>query len=148
MHEVSFEEALDMIRAKDPRYARDAYLFIKDALDHTQKVIGKKNRGRVRHVTGQELLEGIREYALNQYGPMAMMLFLEWGIKDCRDFGEMVFNMVDIGWLAKTETDSRADFEAGYNFFDAFQKPYLPSDRLAKKGQSQAVPEPTTEKGL
>src|SRR5437868_14060167 len=114
MQEISFEKVLDLIRAKDPRYAREAYLFVKEALDHTQKGISIKNRGQVRHVTGQELLAGIREFALVQYGPMTMMLFEEWGIHHSRDFGEIVFNMVDIGWLAKTDEDSRADFARGY----------------------------------
>ena len=71
MHEVSFEEALAKIQAKDPRYQRDAYLFVREALDHTQKTIAKDPRGRIRHVTGQELLAGIREFALEQFGPMA-----------------------------------------------------------------------------
>jgi uncharacterized repeat protein (TIGR04138 family) len=147
MHEVSFEEALDSIQAKDPRYAREAYLFIKEALDHTQKAIGKKNRGRVRHVSGQELLEGIREFALSQYGPMAMMLLTEWGVKDCSDFGHMVFNMVEIGWLAKTEKDSKADFEGGYDFFEAFRKPYVPTAKLVET-QNTPVTQQTTKAGL
>jgi uncharacterized repeat protein (TIGR04138 family) len=112
MHEVSFEEALDLIRDKDHRYAREAYLFVREALDHTQKKIAKESRGRIRHVTGQELLAGIRDFALLQFGPMAMFVLEEWGIHACGDFGEIVFNMVDIGLLAKTEKDSRADFRA------------------------------------
>ena len=128
MHEVSFEEALDLIRAKDPRYQREAYHFVKEALDHTQKSIGRQHRGR-KHVTGQELLAGIRDYALAQYGPMTMMLLDEWGVHNCRDFGELVFNMVEIGWLAKTEEDSRADFEGGYDFTEAFRKPFLPAGK-------------------
>ena len=128
MHEVSFEEALDLIRAKDPRYQREAYHFVKEALDHTQKSIGRQHRGR-KHVTGQELLAGIREYALAQYGPMTMMLLDEWGVHSCRDFGEIVFNMVEIGLLAKTENDSREDFKNGYSFEDAFRKPFLPESK-------------------
>jgi uncharacterized repeat protein (TIGR04138 family) len=127
MQEVTFEEALEVIRAKDPRYAREAYLFLKEALDYTQKSIGKQNRGRIRHVTGQELLAGIREFALAQYGPMALMLLAEWGVRSCTDFGEIVFNMIEVGWLAKTDKDSRTDFEGGYDFSEAFQKPFLPS---------------------
>jgi uncharacterized repeat protein (TIGR04138 family) len=137
MHELSFDEALDLIFAKDTRFKRDGYLFVKDALNHTQKAIGKKNRGQVRHVTGQELLEGIREYALSQYGPMTTMLLREWGIKECRDFGEMVFNMVEVGWLAKTETDSLEDFDGGYNFSEAFQRPFLPA---AKQAENEGSP--------
>jgi len=143
MHEVSFDEALNSIFTKDARFAREGYLFVKDALNHTQKAIGKKKRGDVRHhVTGQELLAGIRDFALEQYGPMAAMLLHEWGIKNCRDFGEMVFNMVEAGWLAKTETDSIADFEGGYDFQEAFQRPFLPAN---KRGENETfrVPQPT-----
>ena len=138
MHEVTFDEALNLIQARDPRYRREAYLFVKEALDHTQRMIGKQNRGRVRHVTGQELLVGIRDYALAQYGPMAITLLEEWGIKKCGDFGDIVFNMVDVGWLAKTDTDSRADFEAGYDFNEAFRKPFLPQNRITK---AETVPQ-------
>ncbi len=129
MHEVSFEEALDLIRAKDPRFQREAYHFVKDALNYTQRSIGRQRRAR-KHVTGQELLDGIRAFALEKYGPMTVMLLDEWGVHNCRDFGEIVFNMVEIGWLAKTEDDSRADFEGGYDFFEAFRKPFLPASKL------------------
>jgi uncharacterized repeat protein (TIGR04138 family) len=132
MHEITFEEALNLIEAKDSRYRREAYLFVKEALDHTQKIIGKQNRGRLRHVTGQELLAGIREFALAQYGPMALMLLEEWGIRKCSDFGDLVFNMIDAGWLAKTEKDSRADFEPGYDFTEAFRDPFLPTSKIAR----------------
>jgi uncharacterized repeat protein (TIGR04138 family) len=132
MHEVSFEEALELIRAKDPRYARDAYQFVREALDYTQKTIGRENRGRIRHVSGQELLEGIRGFALAQYGPMAMTVLEEWGIRDCHDFGEIVFNMVENGLLAKTDKDNRADFDGGYDFYEAFRRPFLPSSQQTK----------------
>ncbi|HEX5221654.1 MAG TPA: Minf_1886 family protein [Verrucomicrobiae bacterium] len=129
MQELTFESTLALILAKDSRYHRDAYLFVKDALDHTQKIVVKESREQLRHVTGQELLEGIRSYALNQFGPMAEMVFAEWGVNRCEDFGEIVFNMVEIGLLGKTEEDSREDFQNGYSFHDAFRKPFLPSTR-------------------
>jgi uncharacterized repeat protein (TIGR04138 family) len=127
MHEISFEDALKKIALKDPRYHREAYLFAREALEYTQKTIGKDTRGRIRHVTGQELLTGIREYALQQFGPMTKTLLEEWGIRCCADFGNIVFNMIEVEWLAKTEKDSRADFLDGYDFEDAFRKPFLPS---------------------
>ena len=139
MQEVSFEEALELIRAKDPRYDRQAYLFVREALDFTQKKISKENRGRIRHVSGQELLEGIRDYALTQFGPMAMMVLQEWGVKACEDFGDIVFNMVVIGLLAKTEKDSRADLGGGYDFYDAFRKPYLPAGKEPKRSSKAAA---------
>ena len=129
MQEVTFEEALEAIVTKDPRYQRDAYLFLREALDYTQKLVGKEDGGKVRHVTGQELLEGIRQFGLEQFGPMTLTVFEEWGVRTCRDFGEIVFNMVEIGLLAKTEKDSRADFQSGYEFEDAFRKPFLPAEK-------------------
>jgi len=139
MQELTFETTLALIVAKDPRYQPDAYLFVKDALDHTQKIVAKESR-EVRHVTGQELLEGIRGYALTQFGPMADLVFAEWGVQRCEDFGEIVFNMVEIGLLGKTEEDSRADFQNSYSFHDAFRKPFLPADKLrAAKAATKAT---------
>jgi uncharacterized repeat protein (TIGR04138 family) len=129
MQELTFDSTLALILARDSRYQRDAYLFVKDALDHTQKLVARESR-EVRHVTGQELLEGIRGYALTQFGPMADTVFAEWGLLRCEDFGEVVFNMVDIGLLGKTDQDSREDFQNGYTFHDAFRKPFLPADKL------------------
>jgi uncharacterized repeat protein (TIGR04138 family) len=133
MHEASFDEPLELIRAKDPRYTREAYQFVREALDYTQKGIGRENRGRIRHISGQELLGGIRDLALAQFGPMAMTVLEEWGVRNCQDFGEIVFNMVDIGLLAKTEKDTRADFAGGYDFAEAFRRPFLPPSQQAKR---------------
>jgi uncharacterized repeat protein (TIGR04138 family) len=96
MHEVMFEEALDLIQAKDPRYHRDAYRFVREALDHTQ-TLGRATRKHGNHVRGPELLAGIRDYAMQQFGPMAMLVLEHWGIRNCQDFGEIVFNMVESG---------------------------------------------------
>jgi len=130
MQEVNFDEALEQILAKDARYHREAYLFVREALDYTQKLICKQAQGQFRHVSGQELLDGIRPYALAQFGPMVMTVLEEWGVHKCRDFGEIVFNMVEIGLLAKTDKDCREDFDSGYEFNEAFRKPFLPSTRL------------------
>lgn len=128
MQEVNFEAVLEQILEKDNRFHRDAYLFVREALDFTQKLI-KENRGQVRHVSGQELLEGIRQFALQQFGPMTLTVLEEWGVKNCRHIGDIVFNMVEIGLLAKTEKDSRDDFQTGYDFADAFRKPFLPPSK-------------------
>jgi uncharacterized repeat protein (TIGR04138 family) len=129
MQEINFDEAVDSIIAKDARFARDAYTFVREALDFTQKLAGKETRGAIRHVSGQELLDGIRKFALGQFGPMAATVFEDWGVKSCRDFGEIVFNMVEIGLLAKTDKDTRDDFQNGYDFTDAFRKPFWPQNR-------------------
>ena len=140
MQEASFEEGLEQILAKDSRYHRDAYLFVREALDYTQKSIVKEHRGQMRHITGQELLGGLGQYALHQYGPMTSTLLEEWGIRTCGHFGEIVFNMVETGLLAKTEKDTRDDFQTGYDFVDAFQKPYWPQAKLASKIQTAINP--------
>jgi uncharacterized repeat protein (TIGR04138 family) len=142
MHQITFEEALELIRAKDPRYSREAYLFIREALDFTQKSIARRLRGRLRHVSGQELLGGIRDYALEQFGPMAITVLAEWGVTRCEDFGEIVFNMVDIGLLAKTTKDSRADFASVYDFDEVFRRPFLPPSK-----QQRTKPAPATSAG-
>jgi uncharacterized repeat protein (TIGR04138 family) len=130
MQEVNFDEMLEKIVERDPRFHRDAYHFLREALEFTQKLISKENRGTVRHVSGQELLDGLRQYALQQFGPMTATVFEEWGVRSCKDFGELVFNMVENGLLAKTETDTRDDFQSGYDFTDAFRKPFWPQSKL------------------
>lgn len=131
MQEISFEAAVEKILARDSRYHRDAYAFVREALDYTQKRVGRANGGKLRHVTGQELLEGIRDFALEQFGPMTLTVFEEWGIRRCSDFGEIVFNLIEAGVFSKTERDSRADFAEGYDFEEAFRKPFLPRRKLA-----------------
>ena len=138
MQQTNFEDVLKPILEKDSRYDRDAYLFLKDALEHTQKVIGRKRR-EVGHITGQELLEGIREYALESFGPMTLSVFEEWGIRSCEDFGNMVFLLVEQNLLRKTEQDSPEDFKNGYSFEEAFRKPFLPSSKPGP--ESPASPE-------
>ncbi len=125
-----FTEVVDLIRKEDPRFERGAYFFIRQALDHTMKgrkvKESEKSEPRNHHVTGQELLEGIREFALEQYGPMSMTLFDHWNVRKCADFGDIVFNLVDYGVLGKTDNDTPEDFENGYDFHEAFSKPFLP----------------------
>ena len=130
MQEINFDEAVELVLAKDSRYPREAYVFVREAQDYTQKLVGKEARGAIRHVSGQELLEGIRKFALNQFGPMTTTVFEEWNIRHCRDIGEIVFNMVESSLLAKTEKDTRTDFQNGYDFTDAFRKPFWPQSKL------------------
>ena len=129
MQEINFDETVELIIARDARYKREAYNFVREALDFTQKLIVKENRGQIRHVSGQELLGGIRQFGLQQFGPMTVTVLAEWGIRNCGDFGEIVFNMVETRLLAKTEHDSREDFQSGYDFTDAFCKPFWPAQK-------------------
>lgn len=139
MQELNFDEVVERIVERDPRYTRDAYGLLREALDFTQQQVHKKSRGKVRHVTGNELLDGIRQYALQQYGPMTITVLEESGIRNTQDIGEVVFNMVENRLLAKTEEDSRADFVNGYDFETAFRKPFLPASKLSPQPRSRGM---------
>jgi len=121
-----FSEVVELIRTEDPRYDKSAYYFVRHGLDHTLKSLKAQAGSASNHVCGQELLLGIRDYALEQYGPMALTLLQNWGIHECDDFGEIVFNLVEFGVLGKTENDRREDFSGGYDFYDAFVVPFIP----------------------
>jgi uncharacterized repeat protein (TIGR04138 family) len=131
MAKISFQQALEQIVVIDPRYSIEAYQFVKEALDFTTKLLKKqaaKNQAP-QHISGQELLEGIRIYTLRQYGPMGKTLLEYWGLRQCEDFGQIVFNLVNLGIFGKTESDSLEDFKRGYDFDEAFVKPFLPEER-------------------
>ena len=141
MQKIGFAEALDSIVASDPRYARAAYVFLRDALDFTTKQQKKIKGSTVRHVAGPELLEGVRQYALKEFGPMVMSVFSFWGIHCCEDIGNMVFNLIGAGIFGKTEEDSIEDFKSVYDFEEAFVRPFAPAKPLPAK-LPPGLPEP------
>jgi uncharacterized repeat protein (TIGR04138 family) len=130
MQKIGFAEALDSIVASDPRYQREAYVFLRDSLDFTTKQQKKAKGTTVRHVSGPELLEGVRQYALKEFGPMVVTVFDSWGIRSCEDIGHMVFNLIGAGIFGKTEEDSIEDFKSVYNFDEAFVKPFAPEKKI------------------
>lgn len=143
MQKLDFPEAVDLILARDARFDRDAYFFLRDALDHTVKLRKKREAEGSGHVTGQQLLEGIRQYALKQYGPMVVTVFSYWGVKQGFDFGEMVYSLIGSGVFGKTDTDSLEDFRGGYTFNDAFVLPFQPAKPPLAKDEGVSSPQPT-----
>ncbi len=132
MQDLDFNEVVDLICKEDPRYDKKAYTFIRQGLDHTVKEIKKRDTAKNRpsqHVTGAELLDGLRLFALDQYGPLTKTVLNSWGIKKCTDFGEIVFNLIEYNVFSKTESDRREDFVDLYSFEDAFVKPFLPVNK-------------------
>jgi uncharacterized repeat protein (TIGR04138 family) len=116
---------------RDPRYAYEAYEFVFEALGHTQKRLGRVPRsdqtaeaGPQHHVTGPELLDGIRDLALREFGLMARTVFRLWGIQGTGDFGEIVFNLVESNLMSKTDSDSRRDFQNVFDFDEALVRGY------------------------
>ena len=126
MSKVPFEQAVSDAVKHDPRYAPDAYHFLRDALDTTMKTMQKARKDAINHVSGAELCEGVREYALQQFGPMVPTIFEAWNIRTTRDIGEMVFNLIHIGAFSRSDSDRVEDFEKVFLFEDAFEKPFLP----------------------
>lgn len=113
----SADELLDAILARDDRYARDAYIFVSEALRYAVERLARSG-----HVSGRELCEGLSEFALRQFGRLARTVLESWGVRRSEDIGEIVFNMVDVGLLRKTDEDSRGDFVSALDFDEAFDR--------------------------
>lgn len=116
---VFADEVLDRLRERYPRYHETAYLFILSALHHVLEQLEEP-----RHITGRELAEGMRDLALRRFGPMARTVLEHWGIERTSDVGEIVFALVDAGVLLKQDDDSPRDFDALYDFEEAFEANY------------------------
>ena len=126
MAKINFAEVVEKICETDLRYSSDAYHFVQEGLNHTLKSLKCGGQHAHRHVSGQELLHGLREFALKEYGPMSKAVLNEWGIKTTDDIGQIVFNLVNSGVLGKNDTDSPSDFKNVFTFDDAFVKPFIP----------------------
>jgi uncharacterized repeat protein (TIGR04138 family) len=119
----------DVVR-RDPRYAYEAYEFVFAALAHTQKRLGRvpppegTTAEQDYHVSCRELLDGVRDLALEQFGLMARTVFRMWGIDRTDDFGEIVFNLIEANLMSKTSRDDRRDFHALYDLDEALVQGY------------------------
>ena len=147
MQKLDFAEAVDRLTETDTRYHRDAFFFLREALDHTVKT-RKRQLGEGGHVSGAQLCEGARQLAIKHFGPMVPTVFAHWGLAKTEDFGEMVWQMIDLGVFGKTDNDSRADFKDVFDFKSAFVEPYLPHvpvKSVIAKADPKADPEATTK---
>jgi uncharacterized repeat protein (TIGR04138 family) len=127
MSGASLKTMINSLISQDSRYGPQAYFFILDSLDFISDDLGKNClTGDERHVSVEELLDGVREFALTQYGPLARIVLEHYGIYSTEDVGEIVFNMVEGGLLNSQETDSRLDFVDVYDFREVFEESYTP----------------------
>jgi uncharacterized repeat protein (TIGR04138 family) len=139
MQKISIEQAIEQLTKTDSRYPKDAYHFVREALDFTIKQQKKKPSGpREHHISGKDLLEGIRVFALKEFGPLAHTVFNYWNFKSTEDIGEVVFNLVSIRVLKTSETDTKEDFRNGYDFKEAFVIPFEPT-KVFKKGNASSI---------
>jgi uncharacterized repeat protein (TIGR04138 family) len=127
------DHPLAEVLRRDRRFHRDAYFFVFEALRFAHEKLGlggmrseDAELGEERHVTGQQLCEAIRQYAVEQYGMLAKNVLNEWGVHTTADFGEIVFNLIDIGQMKKTNTDRREDFENVFDFDDGLSDAFHP----------------------
>jgi uncharacterized repeat protein (TIGR04138 family) len=130
------EERIETVRRRDRRFARNAYYFVLDALDYTMSRLGKDQlTGEDRHVGGRELLHYIQDFAAEQFGPMAPLVFEQWGLRASEHFGEIVFNLIDAELLSRRPSDSRLDFVDGFDFEPTFAERHRRDlDRIAHRG--------------
>ena len=132
---------------RDKRYHLDAYVFVFDALRYAHEQLGLgKSPGSIedtvvageteedRHITGQQLCEAIRQFAFKQYGGLAKSVLNHWGVQSTGDFGEIVFNLISIGQMRKTDSDRREDFDGVFNFDEAFRDAFGPLTSDSGKG--------------
>ncbi len=128
---------LRKLALKDGRYAPEAFEFLYHSLDHAVRLAGREEaEGTARHVTGQELLNGMREYAVDQFGPLAGAVWRAWGIRDTLDWGRIVFLLVDEGMLNRQDSDSIEDFRSGLDFDETFVRAYQPKLEFEKLGEA------------
>lgn len=121
------DDPLRQVWKKDGRYAFEAYQFLFESLDQAVHLTGREaEETPKRHVSGQELLEGMRQYASRLFGPLAGRVWQSWGVKSTLDWGHIVFSLVESQLLSRQETDSIDDFKNGYEFQAAFVDTYKP----------------------
>ena len=99
MAHLTMDQAIAKLREENPRYAAAAYHFIRRALDFSLRKLKRQDADRPAHVSGKELLEGFRDLALEEYGPLAKTVLEDWGITKCSEVGEIVFQLVGMGVL-------------------------------------------------
>lgn len=105
----SFEEAVKELTLKYPQYAADAYEFMRAGLDYTVNL--RKGAQANKHLTAVELYTGACNYALEEYGPLAHKVLQFWGIHSSRDFGCIVYNLIEVGIFGKQKDDRQEEFE-------------------------------------
>ena len=125
-------EKIVQLLEEDPRYKLEAYRFVREALSYAHDVMklgrpapsGEEGASKECHLTGQQLCEASRRYALDQYGMIAPLVLRNWGIQSTSDLGEIVYNMIRIDLMRKSPSDRREDFNDVFDFDRAFNEPF------------------------
>lgn len=131
MQPTQFTDAVEAINSKQESFDPGAYYFLKDALDFTVRRVMESNDGKHRHVAASELLIGFRDFAIQEFGPMASTMMTEWGVTTCNDIGAMVFELIEEGVFGKQDSDTREDFSEIFPLIESLEAPFSPSKQLA-----------------
>jgi len=124
---LSLEDKLEEIAVQDGRFHASAYRFIFDSLDYILVHMGRYNRPiGDRHISVDQLLDGLKAYAIEQFGPLSRLVLESWGVYRTEDIGEIVFNLVEGGLLNKQDCDLKEDFTDGFDFRKEFEENYIP----------------------
>jgi uncharacterized repeat protein (TIGR04138 family) len=113
------DELFSTLRARNPRYQEEAYVFVLSALNYVIERLPQPL-----HITGGEMAGGVRDLALDRFGPMARTVLEHWGIEQTADVGAIVFALVESGVLIKQDEDSPDDFIDVFDFDEAFESQY------------------------
>ncbi len=120
-------DPLRQLALRDGRYSPEAFRFLFESLDHAVRLAGKEAaEGPERHVTGQEVLAGMRAQASEVFGPLAAHVWRSWGVRETIDWGRIVFLLVEDGMLKRQDGDDVEDFRDGFDFDAAFEADYDP----------------------
>lgn len=124
------------------RYPIEAFLFVQEGLKFAvDRTHGPANETpSIRHISGQELSEGLREFSLQRWGRLSRTVLRQWGISSTFDFGRIVFGMIANGMMQKTEEDSIEDFKDVYDFKAAFEADYRIPSELTQKTRIEGRP--------
>lgn len=120
------KKTLEEIARDDGRYDARALKFVFEGLAATIDKLRQQEdpEAAPRHITGQELAWGLAEAAQKRWGRLAAMVLGYWGVYTTRDFGEIVYLMIDSGWMTSQETDTIEDFDDVFDFAEVFEKHY------------------------
>ncbi len=108
---------------RDGRYAREAYSFTLEAFEYTMQ--RRRAMGQLGHITGGQLCQGIKEYAESAFGYLTKTVFSQWGLRSTRDFGEIVFALIEAELLSKRESDRVEDFDRAFEFDEVFERQFI-----------------------
>ena len=126
--EPVIEDPVRSLALRDGRYSPEAFRFLFESLQYAIRIAGKEEaEGAQRHVTGQEVLRGMRKYAQHLFGPLAAQVWRAWGVHETLDWGRVVFLLVDEGMLNRQDTDTIDDFRDGFDFERVFVEGYRPT---------------------